>query len=509
MGKTRRLNNKRDSFLSDNSLINENMYNDVDEKGFYIKYVNDKVLEQAKKEEDNDEICIDSPRPYLREFDFTDFVYTPHTLTALVIFLSCFLFVIRYYYYPQMSVVASVKLGLAASAFSFIVFGSVHLPDSQLVRPHPFIWRAVLACAIIYLALLSFLLFQNLETVRAIAGFYDPSLLKPLQEGQYAQDCRLSTREKPFLFVSTAFDVFILAHFLGYFIKTLLLRDWRVATVLSIGFEVIEVTFQHLLPNFKECWWDHLLLDAFLCNGGGTLLGIFVLRKLHAKEYNWVALRDIEGYKKKTVRIFGQLGPRSFDLYEWNIFYTPKRFLFFMMILLMMFIQELNCFTMKHILRMPPKHHLVILRLVLWAFVGMPSLREAYAYINTADQKSARIGTTAWVAITILILETIFIAKLALEGKYFQEQMPIYIALPWMIAIFLFMLWFVLFFGILSLKQRRKKQGVMYVLSNIIFYGCCGCIFALFVMGMPDLQIGRNLFEQLVAPYEQHLLFWR
>ena len=34
----------------------------------------------------------------------------------------------------------------------------------------------------------------------------------------------------------------------------------------SILFELIEFTFDNWLPNFAECWWDHLLLDVLGCN---------------------------------------------------------------------------------------------------------------------------------------------------------------------------------------------------------------------------------------------------
>lgn len=26
---------------------------------------------------------------------------------------------------------------------------------------------------------------------------------------------------------------------------------------------------QHMLPNFKECWWDSWILDVLLCNAAG------------------------------------------------------------------------------------------------------------------------------------------------------------------------------------------------------------------------------------------------
>jgi len=60
---------------------------------------------------------------------------------------------------------------------------------------------------------------------------------------------------------------------LGWFMKTLMFRDIKFVLVLSVFFEVLEVMFQHLLPNFEECWWDHLILDLFVCNLAGIVLG--------------------------------------------------------------------------------------------------------------------------------------------------------------------------------------------------------------------------------------------
>lgn len=45
-----------------------------------------------------------------------------------------------------------------------------------------------------------------------------------------------------------------------------MIRDWALLWVLSIGFELMELTFQHMLPNFNECWWDSWILDVALCN---------------------------------------------------------------------------------------------------------------------------------------------------------------------------------------------------------------------------------------------------
>jgi phosphatidylserine synthase 2 len=28
---------------------------------------------------------------------------------------------------------------------------------------------------------------------------------------------------------------------------------------MSIGFELLEYSLEHQLPNFGECWWDHVI----------------------------------------------------------------------------------------------------------------------------------------------------------------------------------------------------------------------------------------------------------
>ncbi len=53
--------------------------------------------------------------------------------------------------------------------------------------------------------------------------------------------------------------------------QALVIRDWAMLWVLSIGFELMELTFQHMLPNFNECWWDSWVLDVAVCNLLGRL----------------------------------------------------------------------------------------------------------------------------------------------------------------------------------------------------------------------------------------------
>ena len=40
--------------------------------------------------------------------------------------------------------------------------------------------------------------------------------------------------------------------------QALIVRDVWLASVVSVGFELMEYTLECQLPNFGECWWDHV-----------------------------------------------------------------------------------------------------------------------------------------------------------------------------------------------------------------------------------------------------------
>ena len=46
----------------------------------------------------------------------------------------------------------------------------------------------------------------------------------------------------------------------------LVLRNLPLLWAYSVSFELMELTFQHWLKNFNECWWDSWVLDVALCN---------------------------------------------------------------------------------------------------------------------------------------------------------------------------------------------------------------------------------------------------
>ena len=58
--------------------------------------------------------------------------------------------------------------------------------------------------------------------------------------------------------VQEKLDIFVFAHLAGWLIKALVIREVHLLWVLSLLFEFMEISFRHILPNFWECWWDHV-----------------------------------------------------------------------------------------------------------------------------------------------------------------------------------------------------------------------------------------------------------
>ena len=46
-----------------------------------------------------------------------------------------------------------------------------------------------------------------------------------------------------------------------------------------------------MLNNFKECWWDHLIVDTLGCNLLGIVVGFYIIDLFKLERYRW-SLRD-------------------------------------------------------------------------------------------------------------------------------------------------------------------------------------------------------------------------
>ncbi|CAB1350758.1 unnamed protein product [Coregonus sp. 'balchen'] len=150
--------------------------------------------------------------------------------------------------------------------------------------------------------------------------------------------------------------------------------------------------FMHLLPNFAECWWDQVILDILLCNGGGIWLGMTVCRFLEMRTYQWASIKDIHTTTGKLKRVVLQFTPASWTYVRWL---DPKssfqRVAGIYLFMILWQLTELNTFFLKHIFVFQASHALSWCRILLLGIITAPTVRQYYAYLTDTQCKRAFI----------------------------------------------------------------------------------------------------------------------
>ncbi|ORZ25888.1 phosphatidyl serine synthase-domain-containing protein [Absidia repens] len=389
------------------------------------------------------------PSPHVKDTENNDELFHPHTLTALLILLS-WLFYAAITNHEDTE--TSVKLGVLAAICCFVFIGMLQFRDGPFVRPSIPFWRAILSLSVLYQLFLVFMLFLNKKDARQFMTYFDPGLGIELPERSYADNCETSWSN-----IMNQVDIFVIAHALGWYGKALIIRDYWLCWILSVTFELLEYSLEHQLNNFAECWWDHWILDVFLCNWAGISLGMKTCQYLEVKEYSWVGLRQIKSFSGKAKRAVQQFTPKDWTRFEWKTTSSAKNY-FGTIGLMLVFLQcELNCFYLKALLWVPPEHPLNTYRLTLVFLFAIPGARDIYQYIS--DSNTERLGVHAWVFICNIMTESLICLKFS-ENE-FTVPAPLFVKVSWSIVLsFLFIIFPLWRFIICPKKQvvNRKDE---------------------------------------------------
>ncbi|KAF3855123.1 hypothetical protein F7725_023178 [Dissostichus mawsoni] len=397
------------------------------------------------------------------------FFWRAHTVTVLFILTCALVYVTLLEETPQ-DTAYNTKRGIVASILVFLCFGVTQAKDGPFTRPHPAYWRFWLCVSVVYELFLIFILFQ-------VAGV-------PLPERDYGGNCLMydpGNTTDPFHNIWDKIDGFVPAHFLGWYIKTLVIRDWWMCMIISVMFEFLEYSLEHQLPNFSECWWDHAsinitalplcipkslqvclsmeftwIMDVLVCNGLGIYCGMKTLGWLSMKPYQWQGLWNIPTYKGKIKRIAFQFTPYSWVKFEWKPASNLRRWLAVLGIIFMFLLAELNTFYLKFVLWMPPEHYLVLLRLVFFVNVGGVAMREIYDFMD-----DPKLGQQAWLVAAITVTEFLIVVKY--DPNTIMLPIPFFITQCWFLGILLIFTWTLwrFFFRDITLRYketRRRKQ---------------------------------------------------
>ncbi|XP_023323852.1 phosphatidylserine synthase 1 [Eurytemora carolleeae] len=340
-----------------------------------------------------------------------EFFYKPHTITLLVACISG----ITYTAFARDETVdyhSNLYTGLVGVSIIFLIISILTLPNGPFTRPHPAIWRCVLGMSIMYLLLLQFMIHQDWATIRSVIVWIDPKMANYSidAEKEYGQDCWDITFERLYSHV----DVFAFGHYWGWGMKALVIRHYGILWSISIMWELTEVMFGHLLPNFYECWWDNMILDVMICNGLGIFTGMQVCRFLEMREYKWESIKNIQTTTGKFKRAMLQFTPESWTHVRWldpNSSYM--RLIAIIQFILIWQVVELNTFFIKHIFPMPTEHPICVARILLNGLISAPAIRQYYTYVT--DPQCKRVGTQLWVFMMIALSELILVLKFGLD----------------------------------------------------------------------------------------------
>lgn len=372
----------------------------------------------------------------------TSFLYKPRTLTVGALGLTAILYFSHTLYPrahpsdPALSEKMSYNntyAGVWAVVLSYLGYSVVQGPRTCMVRPHPAVWRLIHGVLVVYLLFCIFLLFQDVNGARQFLRHLFPELGVDPKERSYGSDCRLwlpaegRINWKPIK--ETLFDEFVIAHTIGWWCKALILRDYTLLWALSIGFELMELTFAHMLPNFNECWWDSWILDVALCNAIGIYTGMQTVKWARAQNYNWTGISAQSTLGGKVKRSLLQFTPYSWDTFEWKAVSTPKRCLQATGLLAVFLVMEVNAFFLKYILWIPPLNPLNTMRLLVLFLAALPTVKEYYAFCDKAHGDSKQLGFFAWLYVSLAVIESAIVVK---HGRgMFPEAWPSHVLCFW------------------------------------------------------------------------------
>lgn len=339
-----------------------------------------------------------------------NFFYQPRTLTLLTLVVLALIFA-AFMRNDDSERADNIAAGMYAVSFLFLSIGLLVFPNGPFTRPHPAFWRVVFGTSVLYFLLLAFVLFQRYSDILLMLSWVDPTLNTSETDSNklYAVDCSFTMEN-----LNSRIDIFVIAHFLGWMFKAMLVRHTILLWTISIMWECTELMFAHVLPNFQECWWDALVFDVLLCNGLGIFVGMMICRKMEVRQFHWESIKHIKGTRNKLKRAVLQFTPQEWGKIRWlDPSCTYMRTLAIFLLLLLFQVSELNTFLLKHVLYVPTDHYLVTLRLAVIGLTASPSLRQYYVYIT--DKSCKRLGTQAWMFLSIMVTEFLISIKFGMR----------------------------------------------------------------------------------------------
>lgn len=384
----------------------------------------------------------------------------PRQIIGLGVFLApCILAGIYWSYVDKEgSTRGALQIGFLNAVWGVVVYCFLQTRDGLLVRPHPGFWRVVHGIGLAHLMVVAFLAGSPTKVGRTLVRQLIPGVIEQRDDvfsGTCDLQCELSFRT---LKIQLS-KLWFYSHLIGWFAKMCIFRDWTFCLILSFAFELVELSFQWLIPELRECWWDSIFLDVALSNMIGMFVGAIVLRLLNAVCYNWLSGEQHDEPTNRLQSVVTRFIPFYWTQYHWSFFRTPERFLHTVVLLILALLTELNVFLMMYALDIPASHWYHKVRVTYLCFLAISGVAETYNYVTTKTKKQRRIGHNAWLFVTIICVE--FIVCLRYGSERFRSFIPDKgVLIPWGIALTLLSIWSFFHFSVVGVERLDTPKDL-------------------------------------------------
>eukprot|EP00752_Nemacystus_decipiens_P016278 g14557.t1 len=337
---------------------------------------------------------------------------------------------------------ANTRAATMGVCFLFLVHCFLQCRDSLFARPHPGVWRIVHGIGMLYLFGVAVLLIHPKDEARRLLAIFIPDVeghkLSSFEAGSL--QCKLTASAV----LSQLREVWFPAHLIGWWCKMCLFRDWGVCWVLSIGFELLELSMGWLVPQFHECWWDSLIIDLLGANVLGMTLGYYTLRFLETRTFDWNS-REGSHRLPRSLRLLSKFSPLGWSKWRWQAFSSFKRTAQVFSMIAATMLLELNAFMVMNALEIPNGSMFNYIRMTVIFFLALLATSEYYEYCS--NPACNRLGQNAWLTLAIMQVEILLWIKF-FPQPLMNASTPPEIKLPWLATLSLFSLWGLLFVAV-------------------------------------------------------------
>ena len=310
--------------------------------------------------------------------------------------------------------------GLLCCSLFLCAFAYLNPYHLDFFNPMQRFWRVISMLSTIYFCFLIIMLHHRPSYGRELLGFLDPALGGAIDKSKhtYDDDCELTWDN-----FKDNLDHYYLVHLVDWFLASFVIRDFYILHFWHVLDEVIELSWQHILPHFRECWWDHLICDILLSNIPAITFGLWLQRKLGMMTFDYWGKTGKNGKKK--------------SFWEYDVWHCHKRFGIMVYMQIILNVWFLCNFFLMNAFLIPPVHGFPIFRLLMWFALGSIGFREGYedaSTWNTPQRKHQAVeGRYRWLAIGIMCTEVMIVYKYRKDTGHINEDVhtPFYIWFPW------------------------------------------------------------------------------